>query len=709
MPYTSKQHKSKQQRAEDRRRKAKERRRAAAARKHRPVWKGSNRKNKGNPFPTTQKGKKSCNLFLFFFSLFWTSFVLSIVHGGKAYNEGRRLGDYEVKLVDVVPNFKWFNPQHSFTEIGSGCKITSKFIRNTTLNKISVEEHSWIPPNQTWPSIRRNYISTKMNYSCIGYTFIKIGVENKVYESCSEQNFSVGERVQCWQFSDEVIDADESLKSLNLKYHFNCDESPNYSPPSPPSMFSVNKESKRQRMEREGEGKPKPTSGISVSGPWDANARPYHRCKWPGSLRSDIWLWLGYLNRSYSMDTYPGKVLDYGEACIDEKKNLCMLLKRSSFISTTFRDSQGQNITNPDYEGCAAKKEKEKYKYQKCEPVFGAAPVLACNVSRAFDEANDECVRIDYPTEKAPQYYNAEVYYGHLFVFYVAVFFQLLSPWYCYIWVRCAKAREGDSCLLLICPCIWKKASFAADSTTVSSEVAVATVSSEVAATSGQVSIEMIEATQGKHHFEWHSPPRLVESPDNRLVIDDGDDGPWVKILQYADGPYKPTAKASGTLTCAFVQNGFAKLSDHEINSLAGNRYYLRFMSQNTKTYLYAHIKGLKFKDEECVFGYGDKKDYGLKVSSNFNAGDDFKYGRHGCRNGSKLCLDTTTNDATKMPVTGNDDQRWFADCQGKIAADWPSIYGVRAFNQGLPNAARRTQVSIWLKSPIVDDLFASQ
>ena len=116
-----------------------------------------------------------------------------------------------------------------------------------------------------------------------------------------------------------------------------------------------------------------------------------------------------------------------------------------------------------------------------------------------------------------------------------------------------------------------------------------------------------------------------------------------------------------------------------------------------------------KFKDEECVFGYGDKKDYGLKVSSNFNAGDDFKYGRHGCRNGSKLCLDTTTNDTTKMPVTGNDDQRWFADCQGKIAADWPSIYGVRAFNQGLPNAARRTQVSIWLKSPIVDDLFASQ
>ena len=45
-------------------------------------------------------------------------------------------------------------------------------------------------------------------------------------------------------------------------------------------------------------------------------------------------------------------------------------------------------------------------------------------MSRAFDEANDECVRIDYPTEKAPQYYNAEVYYGHLFVFYVAVFFN---------------------------------------------------------------------------------------------------------------------------------------------------------------------------------------------------------------------------------------------------------------------------------------------
>ena len=128
-------------------------------------------------------------------------------------------------------------------------------------------------------------------------------------------------------------------------------------------------------------------------------------------------------------------------------------------------------------------------------------------------------------------------------------------------------------------------------------------------------------------HFEEYSPPRVVE---NRLIIDDGDDGPWVKILQYADAAYKPTAKASGTLTCAFVQNGFAKLSDHEINSLAGNNYYLRFMSQNTKTYLYAHIQDLKFKDEECVFGYGNKKDYGLKVKSNFNAGDDFKYGRHG-------------------------------------------------------------------------------
>ena len=195
-------------------------------------------------------------------------------------------------------------------------------------------------------------------------------------------------------------------------------------------------------------------------------------------------------------------------------------------------------------------------------------------------------------------------------------------------------------------------------------------------------------------HFEEYSPPRVVE---NRLIIDEGDDGPWVKILQYADAAYKPTAKASGTLTCAFVQNGFAKLSDHEINSLAGNNYYLRFMSQNTKTYLYAHIQDLKFKDEECVFGYGNKKDYGLKVKSNFNAGDDFKYGRHGCASGDKLCLDTETG------VTGNNDQRWFADDRGKISADWPARHGVRAFNQGNSTGhARRTQVSIWLKSPIV-------
>ena len=36
-------------------------------------------------------------------------------------------------------------------------------------------------------------------------------------------------------------------------------------------------------------------------------------------------------------------------------------------------------------------------------------------------------------------------------------------------------------------------------------------------------------------------------------------------------------------------------------------------MSQNTKTYLYAHIQDLQFADEECVLGYGNKKDYGLK------------------------------------------------------------------------------------------------
>ena len=93
---------------------------------------------------------------------------------------------------------------------------------------------------------------------------------------------------------------------------------------------------------------------------------------------------------------------------------------------------------------------------------------------------------------------------------------------------------------------------------------------------------------------------------ENRLIIDDGDDGPWVKILQYADEPYKPTASLGHTDLC-ICTNGL-KLSDYEINSLVGNNYYLRFMSQNTETHLYAHIQGLKFKDEECVFGYGNRK-----------------------------------------------------------------------------------------------------
>ena len=132
-----------------------------------------------------------------------------------------------------------------------------------------------------------------MVYSCIGYTYNKIGVDSRSYEACSEQYFSVGQQVQCWQFSDEVIDAGDSLKSLNLKYHYNCDETPNYSLA--------------------------PHEGVPGNDKW------LHRCKYPGSLRSDS-LW--------------GKQ-NHGKTCIDEKKNLCMLLNKDRVSSTTW-----ENLSN---------------------------------------------------------------------------------------------------------------------------------------------------------------------------------------------------------------------------------------------------------------------------------------------------------------------------------------------------------------------------
>ena len=133
---------------------------------------------------------------------------------------GSYIGDEYVRLVEAVPDYKWYDPQHSFAEIGAGCNITSKFIRNTTIVHHDVSGSLKDVKTFDTPHIS----STKMVYSCTGYTFTKIGFENRVYESCSELNLNVGERVNCWQFSDELIAAGKSHK---IKYHFKCDETPN--------------------------------------------------------------------------------------------------------------------------------------------------------------------------------------------------------------------------------------------------------------------------------------------------------------------------------------------------------------------------------------------------------------------------------------------------------------------------------------------------
>eukprot|EP00948_MAST-09A_sp_MAST-9A-sp1_P001257 g1257.t1 len=200
------------------------------------------------------------------------------------------------------------------------------------------------------------------------------------------------------------------------------------------------------------------------------------------------------------------------------------------------------------------------------------------------------------------------------------------------------------------------------------------------------------------HPVDTSSPKKDVENATivNGLVIDHEDNGPWVKILQYADAPYTPSQLAVGTLSASkngSTEPGFAKLSDDQINKLAGDDYFVRFMSANTPTYLYAHIRGQAFADTECVYGWAKGPEYGLKVTTDFNSGS-FTYGRHGCRSGDKQTLDT------ECGVTGNDASRWFCDDRGKISAGWPASYGVRELNQGSStNHARRKHVSIWVKS----------
>ena len=185
-----------------------------------------------------------------------------------------------------------------------------------------------------------------------------------------------------------------------------------------------------------------------------------------------------------------------------------------------------------------------------------------------------------------------------------------------------------------------------------------------------------------------------------RVVVDQADDGPWIKILQYGNDPYTPTAAASGELTCAYTQEGFAKLSDRHINRLAGDDYYLRVMSKNTSTYLYLHVRGAPFADDQYGFGFANSV-VGCKVARDFG-GAHFTYKNSLQQtSGGKEGFDTWERHGKK--ATEDDSSRWWVDGGGHISSGYRDTYrgGVRSFNQGYqtsPRWAMRVQVSIWLK-----------
>jgi len=332
---------------------------------------------------------------------------------------GTYIGDEYVRLVEAVPDYKWYDPQHSFAEIGAGCNITSKFIRNTTIVHHDVSGTLKDVKTFDTPHIS----STKMVYSCTGYTFTKIGFENRVYESCSELNLNVGERVNCWQFSDELIAAGKSHK---IKYHFKCDETPNL------RAFNATRKS----------------------------------CNWPGSLRSAIdtpnlacyrqrhqtnCRWKKVSRRARNAG-YRKRICDYkdiwvvrddtplceNELCVDVKKGVCMELKKdrcstSKTWGNEFNNTEIKRICNDNYVNIfnprSARPQDGWVGTGRERHWTGRPPAITlhrCNISHVFDKVNEECVRINDPNVVEPPVFDDSAYWSNLVVMICSAYFGVL-------------------------------------------------------------------------------------------------------------------------------------------------------------------------------------------------------------------------------------------------------------------------------------------
>jgi len=176
------------------------------------------------------------------------------------------------------------------------------------------------------------------------------------------------------------------------------------------------------------------------------------------------------------------------------------------------------------------------------------------------------------------------------------------------------------------------------------------------------------------------------------LVTDNDDCGPWYKVLEYGGDTYVPTADSVGELSAGNEPIGFAKLSDEEINQLAGATYFIRLMSSTNDHFAYAHVDGLPYKDTHPSMGYRGKNEMRIAAAPSFATGHDKdEFGNPGV-------FDT-------FPTSGDGPARWFCkdECFFKQFSKISDIklipqttVGRRSFNTG--GLAKRRNVTVWVK-----------
>jgi len=142
----------------------------------------------------------------------------------------------------------------------------------------------------------------------------------------------------------------------------------------------------------------------------------------------------------------------------------------------------------------------------------------------------------------------------------------------------------------------------------------------------------------------------------------------WTKILQYGSDPYTPTSSASGDLSTVASQ-GFAKMSDDDINSIAavdGYHYYLLTTEDsNLNNHVFVRTTS-EFCDTCRAFGWS--RDYDVCLTDDFDT-----------------CEWLTANGARfdTQGVAGNDCGRWFTDYTTTIGCFARGSTSQRCFSDG--------------------------